>query len=109
VQIKGKRGTALVRIASLGTLADAQTGSPVRWREQSLKLEKTKRGWVVNPIKDAAYVKREVALQVLSARLADLAKNMDATPEQEREQRQIIGLLNLLVTDNSSTTSAQRN
>jgi hypothetical protein len=109
VQIKGKRGSALVRIESLGTLADTQTGSPLRWREQSLEFEKTKRGWVVNPIKDATYVKREVALQALSARLADLAKNMDATPAQEREQRQIIRLLNLLVTDNSSTASAQSN
>jgi hypothetical protein len=109
VQIKGQRGTALVRIGSLGTLADTQTGSQLRWREQSLEFEKTKRGWVVNPVKDAAYVKREVALQVLSARLADLAKNMDATPEQEREQRQIIRLLNLLVTDNSGTASAQSN
>jgi len=109
VQIKGKRGTALIRIESLGTLADTQSGSQPRWREQSLEFEKTKRGWVVNPIKDAAYVKREVALQVLSARLADLAKNMDTTPEQEREQRQIIRLLNLLVSDNSSTASAQSN
>ncbi len=109
VQIKGKRGSALVRIESLGTLADAQTGSQLRWREQSLEFEKTKRGWVVNPIEDAAYVKREVALQVLSARLADLAKNMDATPEQEREQKQIIHLLNLLVIDHSSTASARNN
>jgi NlpC/P60 family protein len=109
VQINGKRGAALVRIDSLGTLADPQTGSQLRWREQSLEFEKTKRGWVVNPIKDAAYVKREVALEALSARLADLAKNMDATPEQEREQRQIIRLLNLLVTDNSSTASTQSN
>jgi hypothetical protein len=34
---------------------------------------------------------------------------MDATPEQEREQGQIIRLLNSLVTDNSSTASAQSN
>jgi len=54
-------------------------------------------------------VKREIALQALSTRLADLAKNMDATPEQEREQRQILRLLNLLVTNNSSTASAQSN
>jgi hypothetical protein len=109
VQMKGKRGTALVRITSLGALADTQTGSPLRSREQSLGFEKTKRGWVVNPIKDAAYVKREVALEVLSARLADLAKNIDATPEQEREQREIIRLLNSLVPDNSSTALAQSN
>jgi hypothetical protein len=56
-----------------------------------------------------ADVKREVALQVLSARLADLAKNIDATPEQEREQREIIGLLNSLVPDNSSTASDESN
>jgi hypothetical protein len=109
VQIKGKRGTALVRIESLGTLADPQTGSQLRWKEQPLELEKTKRGWVLNPVKDAAYVKREVALQVLSTRLADLAQNMDATPEQEREQSQIIRFLNSLVIDNSSTASAQSN
>jgi NlpC/P60 family len=109
VQIKGKRGTALLRIESPVAPADTQTGSLPRWREQSLEFEKTKRGWVMSPIKDAAYVKREVALQVLSARLADLTKNMDATPEQEREQREIIRLLNLLVTGNSSTASTQSN
>jgi hypothetical protein len=100
VQIKGKRGTARLRIESLGAPADTQTGSLLRWREQSLEFGKTKRGWVMSPIKDTAYVKREVALQILSARLADLTKNTDAAPEQERAQREIIRLLNLLVTDN---------
>jgi hypothetical protein len=105
MQIKGKRGTALVRIESLG----AHTGSQLRWKEQSLEFEKTKRGWVMSPIQEAAYVKREVALQVLSARLAELAQNTDATPEQEREQKQIIRFLNLLVTDDSNAASAQSN
>jgi hypothetical protein len=109
IQIKGKRGTALVRIELLGAPPNTQTGSQLRWKEQSLEFEKTKRGWVMNPIQEAAYVKREVALQVLSARLAELAQNADATPEQEREQKQIIRLLNLLVTDDSSTASAQSN
>jgi cell wall-associated NlpC family hydrolase len=109
MQIKGKRGTALVRIESLGTPPNTQTGSQLRWKEQSLEFEKTKRGWVMSPIQEAAYVKREVALQVLSARLAELAQNTDATPEQEREQKQIIRLLNLLVTDDSSAASAQSN
>jgi hypothetical protein len=108
VQIKGKRGTALVRMESLGILADTQTSSQPRWREQSLEFEKTKRGWVISPIQDA-YVKREAALKVLSARLAELSKNTDATPEQKREQRQIIRLLNSLVVDDSSTASAQSN
>jgi cell wall-associated NlpC family hydrolase len=109
VQVKGKHGTALLRIESLVAPEDTQTGSQLRWREQSLEFEKTERGWVMSPVEDAAYVKREVALQVLSARLADLAKNTDATPEQEREQRQIIRFLNLLVTDNSNTAAAQSN
>jgi NlpC/P60 family len=102
IQIKGKRGTALVRIESLGAPTNSQTVSQLRWREQSLEFEKTKRGWVMSPIQEAVYVKREVALQVLSARLAELAQNTDPTPEQEREQKQIIRLLNLLVTDDSS-------
>ena len=63
----------------------------------------------MSPIQEAAYVKREVALQVLSARLAELAQNTDATPEQECEQIQIIRLLNLLVTDDFSAASAQSN
>jgi len=109
MQIKGKRGTALVRIESLGAPPNAQTGSQLGWKEQSLEFEKTKRGWVMSPIQEAAYVKREVALQVLSARLAELAQNTDATPEQEREQKQIIRFLNLLVTDDSNAASAQSN
>ena len=109
VQIKGKRGTALVRIESLAAAPDAQTGSQLRWREQSLELKKTKRGWLMSSINHTTYVKREVALQVLSARLADLAKNTDATPDQAREQAQIVHLLNLLVTDNSSSACARSN
>ena len=107
VQIKGKRGTALVGIESLAAPANTQTGSQLHWREESLQFQKTKRGWVMSPLKDAAYVNREVALRVLSVRLADLAKNTDATPEQEHEQTQIIRFLNLLVIDNSATASAQ--
>jgi hypothetical protein len=109
IQIKGKRGTALVRIDSFCAPPNAQTGSQLRWKEQPLEFEKTKRGWVMRPIQEAAYVKRELALQALSARLAELAQNTDATPELEHEQKQIIHLLNLLVTDDSSAASAESN
>ncbi|HEY2461697.1 MAG TPA: hypothetical protein VGI16_12865 [Candidatus Acidoferrum sp.] len=109
VQIKGKHGTALVRIESLGTPANTQPSARPRWGEQPLEFEKTKRGWVMRPIQDAAYVEREVALKALSFRLADLAKNTDANPEQEREQRQIIRFLNSIVAYDSGTTSAQSN
>jgi hypothetical protein len=107
MQIKGKRGTALVRIELLGAPPNTQTGLQIRWKEQSLEFEKTKRGWVMSPIQEAAYVQREVALQVLSARLAELAQSANATPEQEGEQKQIIRFLNLLVTDDSNTASAE--
>jgi len=109
VQTKGKRGTALVRIESLAGPGDTQTASQLRWREESLEFEKTKRGWVMSPLKNAAYVNREVALRVLSVRLADLAKNTGATPEQEREQTQIIRFLNLLVINHFPTASAHSN
>ena len=107
LQIKGKRGTALIQIESLGAPADRQTSSTLHWKEQPLEFEKTKRGWEMSPIQDISYIKREVALQVLSARLAELTQNTDASPEQEREQKQIIRLLDLLITDNSNATSAQ--
>jgi NlpC/P60 family protein len=109
VQIKGKRGTARVRIESLGAPPNTQTRSQPRWREQPLEFEKTKRGWVMKPVEEAAYIPREVALRVLSARLAELAQNTGATFEQEREQKQIIRFLNFLVSDDSSAASAQNN
>ena len=107
VQIKGKHGTALIQIESLGALTDTRMDPQLGWNEQSLEFEKTKRGWVMNPIQDAAYIKREVALQVFSARLAELTQNTYATPELQREQKRIVRLLNLLVTDDSSAASTQ--
>ena len=109
LQIKGKRGIALVRIGLLGAPLNTQTASQPLWKEQSLKFEKTKRGWVMTPFREPTYVSREVALQVLSARLAELVQNTDATPEQEREQIQIIHFLNLLVPGDSAGASAQKN
>jgi len=107
VQIKGKHGTALIQIESSGALTDTRMDPQLGRNEQSLEFEKTKRGWVMNPIQDAAYIKREVALQVLSARLAELTQNTYATPELQREQKRIVRLLNLLVTDDSSAASTQ--
>jgi hypothetical protein len=46
---------------------------------------------------DAVYVSVEVALQVLSARLAELAQNTSTTSAPEREQKQIIRFLNTLI------------
>src|SRR5262249_22746074 len=108
VEVKGRRGSALARIESLAPV-DVRTGSEPRWREQSLEFEKTKRGWVMSPIRDAGYIKREVALQVVSARLAELKKNTKATPKQKNKQRKIIRLLNSLLVDDPGTASAQSN
>jgi hypothetical protein len=109
VQIKGKRGTALVSIEWLGTLPDSYEGAQPRWKEESLEFEKTKRGWVIRPVQEVAYVSREGAMQVLSARLAELAQNTSTTPAQDREQKQIIRFLNTLIPDNSRAESAQSN
>jgi hypothetical protein len=107
VEIKGKRGSALVSVECLGVSPNPQAGSQPRSREVSVELEKTKRGWVMSPLEEAAYVSREVALQVLSNRLAELTQNADGSAEREREQKQIIRFLNLLVPDDSRAVSAE--
>jgi hypothetical protein len=107
VHIKGKRGTAVVRIESLVAPGETQTGSQLRWREEPLEFEKTNRGWIMSPLKDPAYVNDEVALRILSVRLADIAENTDATPEQKREQTQIIRFLNSLVIDDPTLVETQ--
>ena len=109
VQIKGRRGTALVSIESLGTFPNSQAGSQTVSQEESLEIEKTKRGWVMSPSEDAVYISREVALQVLSVRLAQLAQNTSATSAQEREQKEIIRILNTLIPGSSRPESAQNN
>lgn len=107
MEIKGKHGGALLSIESLGATPNAQAGSLPRWKEISLEFEKTKRGWVMSSVQDAAYVSREVALQALSGRLAELAQNAEITVEREREQKQIIRFLNLLVADDAKAVSAE--
>jgi hypothetical protein len=109
VQIKGKRGTALISIESLGTLPDSHAGPQPRWNEESLEFEKTKKGWVMSPVQEVSYISRETALRVLSARLAELAQNTSITPAQEREQNQIIRFLTTLIPDNPRAESAQSN
>ena len=99
MQIKGKHGTALIQIESLGAPTATQTDSQLLWKEQPLEFEKTRKGWVMTRLQDVAYIKREVALQVLSARLSELAQNTDPTAQQKAEQKEIIRLLNWLVVE----------
>jgi NlpC/P60 family len=109
MQIKGKHGTALIQIESLGAPTGKQTDSQLLWKEQPLEFEKTRKGWVMTRLLDVAYVKREVALQDFSERLSELARNADPTAQQKAEQKEIIRLLNWLVIDDSRRAPAQNN
>ena len=109
MQIKGKHGSAFIQIESLGARNAKQTDSQLLWKEQPVPFEKTKEGWVMTPLQDVAYVKREVALQALSERLSELAQNTDPTAQQKAEQKEIIRLLNWLVNDDSRRAPAQNN
>lgn len=107
VSVKGTRGTAEARVEAVASLPATEPPSQPGWQDLPLELQKTKRGWLVRRSTEAAYVPREVALQVLSARLASLAQNADLTADEEREQIQIVRFLNLLVADDNAA-SAQR-
>jgi hypothetical protein len=64
---------------------------------------------VLTRLQDVAYVKRETALQVLSARLSELAQNTDPIPAQKAEQKEVIRLLNWLVVSDSRGTPPDNN
>jgi hypothetical protein len=100
VEIKGKRGSARVQIDCVALLGKGRM-EPQRDGEQlGLELQRTKKGWVMNPANENTYVPRDAALRILAARLASLTQREDASALKEHEQVQIIRLLNLLVTDN---------
>jgi NlpC/P60 family protein len=100
VEIKGKRGNARVQIDCVALLGSGRM-EPQRDGEQlGLELQRTKKGWVVNPANENTYVPREAALRILAARLASLTQREDASALKEHEQAQIIRLLNLLVAEN---------
>jgi hypothetical protein len=97
VEIKGKRGNARVEIDCVALLAGERM-EPQRDGEQlGLELQRTKKGWVMNPANENTYVPRDAALRVLAERLASLTQREDVSATKEREQAQIIRLLNLLV------------
>jgi NlpC/P60 family protein len=100
VEIKGKRGSARVQIDCVALLAGGRM-EPRRDGEQlGLELQRMKKGWVMHPANENTYVPRDAALRILAARLASLTQREDASALKEREQAQIIRLLNLLVEEN---------
>ena len=108
VHVKGIRGIAETRVEFLASLpGGGDEAAASRWKDVSLELQKTRRGWVMKRNVDEIYIPREAALQVLTERLAVLAQAADASPEQAREQGEIIRFLNLLV-PRDAEASAQR-
>jgi NlpC/P60 family protein len=100
VEIKGKRGSARVQIDCAALLGSGRM-EPQRDGEQlGLELQRTKKGWVMNPANENTYVPRDAAMRILAARLASLTQREDASALKEHEQAQIIRLLNLLVAEN---------
>jgi len=100
VAIKGKRGSAQVEIDCIALLAGGQMDSRRNGEQFGLELQRTKKGWVMNPSDESTYVPRDTALRILAARLAALTQHDDTTAAREREQAQIIRLLSLLVAEN---------
>jgi hypothetical protein len=99
VEIKGKRGSARVQIDCVALLGRGRM-EPQRDGEQvGLELQRTKKGWVMNPANENTYVPRDTALRILAARLASVTQREDASALKEHEQAQIIRLLNLLVAE----------
>jgi NlpC/P60 family protein len=100
VAIKGKRGSARVEVDCIARLAGGQMDSRRDGEQFGLELQRTKKGWVMNPSDESTYVPRETAMRVLAARLAALTQHDNTSAAKEREQAQIIRLLSLLVAEN---------
>jgi hypothetical protein len=97
VEVKGKRATAQVLIETLAAISGEQMESQEGREEHQLELQRSKKGWVMTPANENAYVPRDAAMRILAERLAALTMDSKASAEKEREQAQIIRFLNLLV------------
>lgn len=97
-EFKGNRGSAQARIKSrvtwLGNNIDRkQRGEQFRW-----ELHRVKGGWEVLVPKDRIYVPRDVAVRMLSARLASLTQGSSVSGSDSSllQQAKIVHLLNAL-------------
>lgn len=97
VEVKGKRGTAQVQFDKVAAISGERMESQEGQEEHSLELQRSKKGWAMMPANESAYVPRDAAMRILAERLAALTLDSKASTEKEREQRQIIRFLNLLV------------
>jgi hypothetical protein len=97
VEVKGKRGTAQVQIEKVAAISRERMESQEGQEEHRLELQRSKKGWVMTPANENAYVPRDAAMRILAERLAALTQDSKASTEKEREQAQVIRFLNLLV------------
>jgi hypothetical protein len=97
VEVKGKRGAAQVQIETLAAISGERVESQEGREEHQLQLQHSKKGWVLTPANENAYVPRDAAMRILAERLAALTQDSTASTEREREQAQIIRFLNLLI------------
>lgn len=97
MELKGKRGTAQVQIETVAAISGKQMESQEGREAHQLELQRAKKGWVMTPANENAYVPRDAAMQILAERLAALTQDSKWSAEKEREQAQIIRFLSLLV------------
>lgn len=97
VELKGKRGAAQVQVETLATISSERMESQRGWEEHQLELQRTKKGWIMAPANTNVYVPRDAALRILAERLALLTQDTQRSSEKDREQADIIRILNLLI------------
>lgn len=97
VEVKGKHGTAQVKIETLAILSADRMESQQGWEESKLELQRGKNAWMMTPATKSIYVPRDAALRVLAERLATSTQNAATSEQKEREQADIIRILSLLI------------
>jgi len=97
VELKGKRGMAQIQIETLAALTAERIKLQLGWEDHQLELWHTKKGWVMVEGQEIAYVPREAAMRVLAERLAALAQGTERSTQKDREQADIVRVMNLLI------------
>jgi len=97
VELKGKRGTAEIRVETVAALTPERMEPQLGWEDHQLELQRTKKGWLMTPANQNIYVPRDGAMRILAARLAALTQSAERSTEKDREQSDIVRFMNLLV------------
>ncbi len=93
-----KRGEVQVQVDFRVTLSGKQIDRKHQHQRLRWELQRTDDGWEVLAPKDRVYVSRDVAIRMLSARLAALTEKPSAREEASvRQQAEIVRLLSVLL------------